>query len=99
MLKKVACCLNSLRYCLIGERQQCLGATKSRCQKMLEGAAESPVSRARFVGLCYFSGGKIFTQVSRQFSILSAKGLSKNKLNTLKYDNLVLKKNETGQAQ
>ena len=41
---------NGLRYLRVGGRGFCLGAGKTRSQKMLENAAESHASGARFVG-------------------------------------------------
>jgi hypothetical protein len=40
---------NGLRYLRVGRRGLCLGAGKPEARKLLENAAESPPSTARFV--------------------------------------------------
>jgi len=44
---------NGVRYWRWGGRGFCWGAEKTRSQKILEKAAESPASSARFVGLLF----------------------------------------------
>jgi len=49
---------NGLRYLRVGGRGFCLGAEKTRSQKMLENAAESPASGAPGKSGAHFSGQK-----------------------------------------
>ena len=56
---------NGLRYLRVDGRGQCLGAGKTRSQKMLENAAESHTSGARFVGQPCTKDYLIYSYVQR----------------------------------